>query len=109
MKFDNLTRRRFLKMSAASVAAVPLAAITVRAGAGELEMLAEDNPTAKALGYYADGSAVDSGAFPTYDPAQNCANCIQYKGDADSDAGPCALFPGKLVTAKGWCKVWVAG
>lgn len=37
---------------------------------------------------------------------QTCANCIHAMGDLDSAWIGCRLFPGKLVAAAGWCKVW---
>ena len=33
---------------------------------------------------------------------QGCANCNFYQGAA-TGFGPCQLFPGKAVNAKGWC------
>jgi hypothetical protein len=32
----------------------------------------------------------------------DCANCNFYQGAA-TGYGPCQLFPGKSVNAKGWC------
>lgn len=109
MSHDAFSRRRFLKLGAAGAVAVPLGAVTVRSHADGVKMVSEDDPTAKALAYYANAADVDKGAYPNFDPSQNCANCIQYKGEEGSETGPCALFPGKHVTAAGWCKVWVKG
>lgn len=58
--------------------------------------LAEDDPQAVALEYTA-ASEIEG---------QACANCIHAMGDLDSDWIGCRLFPGKLVAAAGWCKVW---
>ena len=33
---------------------------------------------------------------------QDCSNCNFYQGAA-TGFGPCQLFPGKAVNAKGWC------
>ena len=34
---------------------------------------------------------------------QDCSNCMHYQGKAGEAYGPCALFPGLDVDAKGWC------
>ena len=36
-----------------------------------------------------------------------CANCKLYTGDASSEWGLCAIFPGQNVASAGWCKAWV--
>ena len=61
---------------------------------------------AVALKYVHDVAEVDP-ATPRFDPSQNCANCAQIQGDEGAEWRPCAIFPGKLVAAKGWCSVWV--
>ena len=52
---------------------------------------------AKGLSYTHQSSKADA----------NCSNCQLYSGDAGADWGPCAIFPGKHVAAKGWCSAWV--
>jgi hypothetical protein len=100
------SRRRLLKGALASLAAAP--AVTLIAGrARGAEALSAGDPTAKSLGYAVDASKVDAASNPTYKPGQTCANCIQYTGAAGAGDGPCTIFPGKTVKAKGWCKVWV--
>jgi anaerobic selenocysteine-containing dehydrogenase len=108
MRNDKLTRRGFLKATAASAIAVPLAAGTLPVRGQEAVALSEDDATAKALGYKADASAVDASKYANYKAGQNCGNCLQYKG-GDADQGMCAIFPGKLVAKAGWCQVWVKG
>ncbi|MBL8298326.1 MAG: high-potential iron-sulfur protein [Rhodanobacteraceae bacterium] len=95
-----LSRRRFLATVAVAGAAFALPA------AADLAPLPETDPTAQALGYKADGSQVDAAKFPKHTPQQQCANCNFYQGTAA--VGPCQLFPGKSVTAKGWCSAYVA-
>ena len=56
-----------------------------------------NDATAKALGY----------VVASTNPAQTCANCAQYKGKAGDSTGGCGVFPGKDVTAAGYCKAWV--
>ncbi len=74
--------------------------------AAEAPHLSPADPVAAALGYHESAGKVDAKAFPTYQPAQSCANCAQLQGAAGEAWRPCGLFPGKLVAAGGWCKVW---
>ena len=96
-------RRQFLKFAVIGAVAAPLALrmIAQPAFSADLPPLELDNPTAKALGYVEDHTKVDAKKHPTYKPDQNCANCKFYGGGAAR--GPCTLFPGKSVSAKGWC------
>lgn len=105
-------RRRFLACSVACVAAVPFGALIAgRAQAGDMPKLDEADPTAVSLGYKNDATTVDVAAFPKRSgddgATQFCNNCQLYTGAADSEWGPCSIFPGKLVNAKGWCNAWV--
>ena len=86
-----MNRRDFMKISgaAAGLALIPVCNIA----AADVPLSADD-PQAKALGYVATSTVAGS----------NCANCAQSKGDAK--ALGCNLFPGKQVSATGWCKVW---
>jgi hypothetical protein len=65
------------------------------------------DPMAVSLSYFEDSSKVDVKKFPTYAAGQRCGTCLQFKGQASDAFGPCALFPGKVVSSKGWCKVYV--
>lgn len=78
-----------------------------RAQAAEQPHLSPTDPTAVALGYHQDASTVDPKQFPTYKSGQTCSTCLQLKGEAGQPWRPCNLFPGKLVNANGWCRVWV--
>jgi hypothetical protein len=64
------------------------------------------DPAAVALGYVEDAGSVDGKKFPTYAPGVTCANCLQLQGKPGEPYRPCLLFPGKLVSAKGWCAGW---
>ncbi len=108
MSNDKLSRRRFLKVTAAGAIAVPLTAGTLPVRAQDAVALTEDDATAMALGYKADASTVDAAKYATYKEGQNCGNCLQYQGKEDA-SGACAIFPGKLVAKAGWCQVWVKG
>jgi anaerobic selenocysteine-containing dehydrogenase len=86
-----MNRRSFMKLSAAAgLALIPVSNLAV---AAEVP-LSPENATAKALGYVVNSTVTGS----------NCANCAQAKGDPK--ALGCNLFPGKQVSATGWCEVW---
>lgn len=99
------SRRRALKVAAATAVTVPLAALLSRgtAQAGELPRLSEDDPTAKALSYVHDAAQApaDKRKEGTY-----CSNCNLIKGAEGTWRG-CAIFPGKAVHENGWCAGWV--
>lgn len=98
------SRRGFVKGAMGVVAAVPVAAVLrgreALADHHEMPKLSEDDAQAKALKYVHDVATSD--AAPE---GQNCANCQLYSG-GDAEWGPCAIFPGKAVSAKGWCVTW---
>ncbi len=99
-------RRDFLKLSAAGVAAVPFANLLMSgvAHAEDLPHLEESDPVATGLKYVNDASA----SKDRKDATNTCANCQLYTGAEGAEWGPCAIFGGKSVNAKGWCMSWVA-
>ncbi len=98
-------RRLFFgRLALASVALVVAPEVLAQAGVE----LSETDPTAAALGYKADSSKVDAAKYPNHKPAQACSNCNLVQGKAGDALRPCAIFPGKLVQAKGWCAAYVA-
>ena len=97
------SRRRFFVGAGSALGAVALASALPRtARADDLPHLALSDPTATALNYTEDASKVDKAKAPTYVAGSACANCNFFQG-ATAAWGPCALFPGKAVNAKGWC------
>ena len=95
----NPSRRRFFASAATSFGAIVVAsALPQLAFADDLPHLSLDDPTAKALNYTEDASK----AAAPHQAGQNCVNCNFYQGAA-TGYGPCQLFPGKAVNAKGWC------
>lgn len=70
-------------------------------------MLSETDAQAVALGYAADTNKVDQKKFPKHAASQLCSGCQLYTGKAGDASGPCGIFPGKQVSAKGWCSAWV--
>ncbi|WP_199099768.1 high-potential iron-sulfur protein [Dyella sp. ASV21] len=94
------SRRRFLKAAAGTAAVAAVIGTMPRlARAADLPHLAESDATAKALGYVEDAN---KSTDPKHTAGNNCANCQFYSG-APTGYGPCQLFPGKAVNAKGWC------
>ena len=94
------SRRRFLKLAAGTAAAAALVSGLPRvARADDLPHVSEADPTAKALGYVEDAAKTTDAKHKAGD---TCGNCQFYTGAA-TGYGPCQLFPGKAVSAKGWC------
>ncbi|MCP1374937.1 high-potential iron-sulfur protein [Dyella lutea] len=94
------SRRRFLKIAAGTAAAAAVIGTLPRvARAADLPHVSESDPTAKALGYVEDASTTKD---PKHKAGANCSNCQFYSG-GPTGFGPCQLFPGKAVSAKGWC------
>jgi hypothetical protein len=97
---DIESRRRFLKAAAGTAAAaVMIGGLPRFARAADLPHVSESDPTAKALGYVEDASKTTDAKRKAGD---TCANCQFYTG-GPTGFGPCQLFPGKSVSAKGWC------
>ena len=97
------SRRRFIRIAAAGLAAAPLANALLSGTAHAVDKVSESEPTASALGYKMDATK----AANRKDTSATCENCMQYSGKKGDAEGPCAIFGGKLVTAKGWCTAWV--
>jgi nitrous oxide reductase len=95
------SRRRFLKVAAGTAAAAVLVGSLpqLARAAAELPHVSESDPTAKALAYVDDASKSTN---PKHKAGDVCANCQFYSG-GPTGYGPCQLFPGKSVNAKGWC------
>ncbi|HMN56957.1 MAG TPA: high-potential iron-sulfur protein [Ottowia sp.] len=98
MKFEVTSdRRRFFQVAVA--AAALLGSLPRRAWAALPHLSVDKSATAKALNYVED----DTKAAAPHQPGQDCLACVHYQGKAGDAYGPCALFPGFDVNAKGWC------
>ena len=73
----------------------------------DLPHVTPTDSVAVALSYHENAKTVDAAKFPNYKPDQHCGNCLQLTGNEADTWRPCNLFPGKLVNAGGWCKVYV--
>lgn len=101
-----ISRRDVLRTLAIAAGALgELEAASVRAA--ELPHVAPNDPTGMALGYVDDAKNVDPKKSTSYQPGQQCSNCLQLQGSAGQTWRPCNLFPGKTVNANGWCRVWI--
>jgi len=87
--------------------AAPAPAAAPAAAAGPLPALDEKDAQAVALGYVTDASRVDTATHKNFVAGSACAGCALFQGKAGDTAGPCGIFPGKNVAAKGWCASWV--
>ena len=84
----------------------PVAAPAPAATTAVLPMVDEKDAQALALGYVEDATKADTAKFKNYVPGSECSNCALYQGKVGETAGPCPLFAGKNVAAKGWCMSW---
>src|SRR5262245_45874843 len=96
-------RRRFIKLTLGGAAAVPFTRALFGGTAAAAEVVSEANPQAQALGYKIDATK----AANRKDTKAFCDNCNFYSGKPGAANGPCQLFSGNLVSAKGWCTAWV--
>lgn len=97
------SRRQFISMAPAAGAVLFASGI---AFAADAPMVDERSPQAAALGYVADATQANTAKFPTYAAGQVCAACSLFQGKPGTGAGPCPLYPGKQVAAKGWCSAF---
>jgi len=95
-------RRRFIRISAAGIAAAPFVNLLLSGTAQAVDAVSEADPMAVSLGYKMDATKAPA----RKDSAAMCANCALYSGKPGAADGPCSLFGGKLVNAKGWCTAW---
>lgn len=100
---ESQARRRFLKIAVAAVAIAPIAALVLprMSRAADLPHLELNDATAKALAYTEDAATAKANA--AFKPGSACTNCQFFQGGAKDAYGPCTLFAGKAVNAKGWC------
>ncbi len=109
-----ITRREALRnialgagtlLVAGATASIPSKAAA--AGYASLPHVVPTDQVAQALSYHENAKTVEAAKFPNYKPDQHCGNCLQLTGNEADTWRPCNLFPGKLVNAGGWCKVYV--
>ena len=102
---SKIARRQFLQLSAVAAAGC-LAGTSRVAVAQDMPKVSEDDPMAKGMRYTHDASTVDPSTRANPAPDQDGANCALVQGNDGDEWRPCQIFPGKLVSANGWCSVW---
>jgi hypothetical protein len=109
MTDSRLDRRTLLKNALIGAVALPAVGLIREADAAQTGVphLEESDSLAKAFSYVHDHNKVDVKVSPQFKKGQKCSNCVQLQGKEGEQWRPCNLFPGKLVNADGWCKVWV--
>lgn len=103
-----VSRRAWLIAAASLSAGALLRDGCALAQPASLPHLDEKSPVARTLGYVADATKINPRTEPTFKVGSRCANCLQLQGKTGEAWRPCTLFPGQLVSARGWCRVWVA-
>ena len=91
MKNNQMQRRQFLKFGGATLAMIPVIAVSGRA-------YAATNATMRTSLKYQDKPEGD----------KNCANCMQFvPGKTPTDLGGCKVMAGDTeISPKGYCMVW---
>jgi len=100
---SHASRRRFIKISVAGLAVAPFANALLSGSAQAVDAVSESDQMATALGYKMDATK----ATNRKDNTATCSNCSLFSGKPGANDGPCSVFGGKLVNAKGWCTAWV--
>ncbi len=88
---------------------LPAAGGLVAAGLARAQpaaLVSEKDPTAVSLGYVADATKADKAKYKQYVAGQHCGSCGLFQGAANAADGPCPIFGGKHVSAKGWCSAY---
>ena len=102
----NPSRRRFVVSTGGAIGVAALAGVLARtAQAADLPHLATTDASASAFQYTEDAA---SSKNAKYVAGSDCSNCDFYQARGTTAAyGPCMIFPGKAVNAKGWCMNYV--
>lgn len=114
----SISRRSFLKYSAAMLAAIPLVAKLAPLGSAnaagtELPLANEAVEPAKSLKYCADGDkpSKNCAARKAKDKKdQYCYNCQLFTktaGEKKAATGKCMILPKNSVPGQAWCQSWV--
>lgn len=96
------SRRTFLITSFGVASSLALS----RQAFADTAKVAENDPTAQALGYKTDASKVDKAKYAKYAAGQDCGNCSFYQGKPSDPYAGCPMFAGKQVAATGWCSAY---
>jgi len=102
----NPSRRRFVVSTGGAIGAAALAGVLSRtAQAADLPHVVPTDGPATALAYTEDATTSKNAKYVA---GSACLTCNFYQARGTTAAyGPCLLFPGKAVNAKGWCMSYV--
>lgn len=103
-----MNRRSLIKNLVVGATGAAILPIRPSFSAAALPHLDVKDPAAVSQGYVEDASQVDVKKYPAFVKDSSCENCLLLQGTAGAGYRPCGLFPGKLVSEKGWCKGWSA-
>jgi len=101
------SRRRFVVGTGGAISVAALASVLSRtAQAADLPHLPTNDPAAASFHYTEDSTKVDD---PKFVKGSECLNCDFYQARNTPSAayGPCMIFQGKAVNARGWCTNYV--
>ena len=103
------SRRDFIRSLALGAAVLPWAKSFAASAAPALPHLAITDPAAQSLGYIENAAKLDPAKESAFKKGSKCSQCTLYQGaQASGGYAPCAVFPGKAVNAKGWCRAFAA-
>ncbi|MCL1961853.1 MAG: high-potential iron-sulfur protein [Desulfovibrionaceae bacterium] len=102
----NPSRRRFVISASGAVGVAALASVLPRAAqAADLPAINPKDSAPAALAYTEDSA---SSTNAKHVAGSECLNCDFYQARGTTNPrGPCMIFPGKSVNAKGWCMSYV--
>ncbi len=104
------SRRDAVKLMLGAAVAIPVINLVgVGPARAAAPAVAADDPTAVALKYSADATKSDrvAAARPGKPVAEQTCSTCQFSTASDVPGHlNCTLFPGKVVSAAGWCSSW---
>jgi len=99
----HLSRRRFLKLGAMGVVAIPAIGLLSQRSAFAAEPLLLATDTQAAAMHYTPDAAK---AGPMRKANAFCHTCQMFTPTGDGKTGTCQIFAGKRVNKNGWCVAW---
>lgn len=96
------TRRTLIIRTIGTCAALAVSPALRAAPSG----VAENDPTARALGYKAIATTADAKRFPKYQADRNCAISQFFQGGPLDATGGCPMFGTRSVARNGWCNAY---
>ncbi len=95
----NVHRRQIVFFSLCSLSAFPGAVFAA-------SMVQESDALARTLAYVADTTRANQIDYPSHTTDQMCRVCTSFQGNPKDSSGPCKVYGGRVVSAKGWCSAF---